>query len=70
MSKETPGERIARLEVKVESLEEAHREWNTLIKNTIIKTVSWLLGAGVLGVTFGWHLPGEVRKWMEDWISK
>jgi len=69
MDKET-AERLTTLEIKMDAVEEDRKAWNTLIKQTITKTVTWLLGVGTMGILFGWHLPGEVRKWLADWISK
>lgn len=69
MDKETAVE-IQKLKGDVETLKEAHKAWNTLIKDTIIKIVSWLVAIGTAGALYGWHLPENVRKSLSEWISK
>jgi hypothetical protein len=54
----------------VNTLEEESKSWKLLVRNTVLKSVTWLLGMGVIGVVYGWHLPNEMRKAFIDWISK
>jgi len=58
-------------EKKIELLEKEHEAWNLLIRNTIIKTVSWLVMVGTAGFLYGLHLlPENLRRALTDWASK
>lgn len=69
MDKET-AERLSKLETKMDEVQEERRAWNTLLRDTIFKTLTWLLGIGIAGAIYGWHLPSELRKSLADWITK
>lgn len=69
MDKETAVE-LQKLKGDVETLKEAKKAWDTLIKNAIVKTVSWLLAIGTMGVLYGWHLPDNIRKSLAEWIQR
>ena len=43
---------------------------NSLIIKTLVKTVGWLVGVGVTGALFGWHLSESPRKALSDWLLK
>lgn len=64
------GERIAILETKVETLEKEHESWNSLVKKVVIQSFMWLVAVIISGITFGWHLPENIRKAIADWASK
>lgn len=69
MDKET-AERLTKLESWKEVVQEERAAWHKLIRDTVIKTVSWLLMAGTAGVLYGWHLSDPVRKFLADQFSK
>ena len=56
---------------RIDDLEEMAASWNALIRNVIIKTVSWLLAVGAAGLIFGSRvLPEDIRKSLLEWIQK
>lgn len=69
MDKET-AERLTKLESWKEAIQEERTTWHKLIRDTIIRTVSWLMMAGIAGVLYGWHLPENIRKFLADQLSK
>jgi hypothetical protein len=69
MDKET-AERLVKLETKLEAVEQDRAVWNKLIRDAIIKTVSWLVMVGTAGMLYGWHMPENVRKFVSEWVSK
>lgn len=69
MDRET-AERLTKLEVQMLDIVEERKAWHKIIRDTIIKTVSWLLMAGTAGVLYGWHLSDPVRKFLADQFSK
>lgn len=76
MDKET-AVALAKLEAKdeekekrIEAIERAHESWNALIRDAIIKVVTWLMGVTIAGVALGSHLPENIRKSIMEWISK
>lgn len=69
MDKET-AERLTKLETKIENIQDERKAWDSLIRDTVIKSVTWLIGVGIAGWVYGWHLPENVRKALGDWISK
>lgn len=54
----------------VEELEKEHKKWTSLVRNVIVKSVTWLLLMGGSGMLFGWNMPPEVRKALLEWASK
>ena len=69
MDRET-AERLTKLEGQVEILDEERKAWNKLIRDAIIRTVTWLLAVGTAGILYGWHLPDNIRSFLKDQISK
>ncbi len=55
---------------RIDDLEGIAESWNSLIRNVVVKTVTWLLAVGMAGIMFGWHLPENVRKALSDWMSR
>ena len=76
MDKET-AVAIAKLEAAVDQLSKDNKEqkdvlnlWNSLIRTTLIKIVTWLIVAGGTGLIFGWKMPPETRKAIIEWVTK
>lgn len=65
MDRETEN-RITKLEIQAAQ----EKEWDKVVRDVIIKTVSWLVVTGIAGALYGWHLPENARKFIADWVSK
>ncbi len=68
MTKED-SDRITKLEIE-QAVQKERDAWHSLIASSIVKTVTWLTGVGIMGAVYGWHLPENIRKYLADWLSK
>lgn len=56
---------------EIEEIKETQKQWNHLVKAVVVKTVTWLLGAGILGALYGWNMiPENLRKALAELWSK
>lgn len=54
----------------IKELKDIKESWDSLIRTSIIKTVTWLVTVGIAGAMFGWNLPENVRKAVAEWMAR
>lgn len=63
------AERLTKLETELDAITKERDAWKDLIRKAVIQTTLWLLGVGMAGIAFGWHLPENVRKAIAHWAA-